>query len=148
MRLADIRDERSLAACMTEPSPALVAAAGRLQGRMLVLGGSGKMGPELAATLRRADQAAGVERQVVVASTFSSEAGRRRLAELGVTCLRADLTDPDQIRELPDAPHVVYMLGFKFGSGTDHRRAFHVNGIVPYLVGCRYPRSRIVVSGP
>ena len=140
---------------MTEPSPALVEAAGRLPGRVLILGGSGKMGPELAATLRRADQAAGVERDVVVASTFSSDATRsdatrsdatrRRLTGLGVSCLRADLTDPDQIRRLPHAPHVIYMLGFKFGSDADHRRAFHVNGIVPYLIGRRYARSRIVV---
>ena len=140
---------------MTEPSPALVEAAGRLPGRVLILGGSGKMGPELAATLRRADQAAGVERDVVVASTFSSDATRsdatrsdatrRRLTGLGVSCLRADLTDPDQIRRLPHAPLVIYMLGFKFGSDADHRRAFHVNGIVPYLIGRRYARSRIVV---
>lgn len=130
---------------MTEPSPALVDAAGRLPGRVLILGGSGKMGPELAATLCRADEAAGVEREVVVASTFSSDAARRRLTGLGVSCLRADLTDPDQLRRLPDAPHVVYMLGFKFGSDADHRRAFHVNGIVPYLIGCRYAHSRIVV---
>ena len=145
MTLAEVHDERSLASCMSEPSAALVAAAGRMAGRVLILGGSGKMGPELAAMLRRADQAAGVEREVVVASTFSSDTAREQLTRLGVRCLRADLTDPDQIAALPDAPHVIYMLGFKFGSGTDHRRAFHINGIVPYLVGGRYPESAIVV---
>ena len=76
MTLAEVHDDRSLQRFMTEPSPALTEAAPRIEGPVLVLGGSGKMGPELAATLRRADRAAGVERDLVVASTFSDDATR------------------------------------------------------------------------
>ncbi len=130
---------------MTEPSTALITAARRLTGRVLILGGSGKMGPELAEMLCRADEAAGVKREIVIASTFSSQATRNHLSQLNVRCIQTDLTDPEQIRALPDAPYVIYMIGFKFGSATDHRRTFHVNSIVPYLVGCRYPDSTIIV---
>ena len=145
MTLAEIHDDRSLQRFMTEPSPALTEAAARIDGPVLVLGGSGKMGPELAATLRRADRAAGVERDVVVASTFSDDATRAALEADGIRCVRGDLTDPRFLEALPDSRQVVYMLGFKFGSGTDWRRAFHINSIVPYLVGERFSDANIVV---
>ena len=145
MTLAEIHDDRSLQRFMTEPSPALTAAAARIDGPVLVLGGSGKMGPELAVTLRRADREAGIDRDVVVASTFSDDAIRAALEADGVRCVRGDLTDPGFLDALPDSRQVVYMLGFKFGSGTDWRRAFHVNSIVPYLVGERFGDANIVV---
>ncbi len=145
MTLAEVHDDRSLQRFMTEPSAALTEAAARIDGPVLVLGGSGKMGPELAATLRRADRAAGVEREVVVASTFSDDATRAELEAGGIRCIRGDLTDPGFLDALPDSGQVVYMLGFKFGSGTDWRRAFHVNSIVPYLVGERFGDANIVV---
>ena len=145
MTLAEVHDDRSLQRFMTEPSPALTEAAARIDGPVLVLGGSGKMGPELAATLRRADRAAGVERDVVVASTFSDDATRAALEADGIRCIRGDLTDPGFIGALPESRQVVYMLGFKFGSGADWRRAFHVNSIVPYLVGERFCDANIVV---
>lgn len=130
---------------MTEPSPSLVADVRRLAGRGIILCGSGKMGPELTVMLRRADVAAGVERDIVVASTFNSDTVRKRLVKFGVRCLSADLSDREQIRELPEAPNVIYMIGFKFGSSAGHRRAIHINCIVPYLVGNRYSESAIVV---
>ena len=145
MTLAEVHDDRSLQRFMTEPSPALTEAAARIDGPVLVLGGSGKMGPELAATLRRADREAGVDRDVVVASTFSDDAIRAALEADGVRCVRGDLTDPGFLDALPDSRQIVYMLGFKFGSGTDWRRAFHVNSIVPYLVGERFGDANIVV---
>ena len=145
MTLSEVHDDRSLHRFMTEPSPALIETAARIDGPVLILGGSGKMGPELAGTLRRADRAAGVERQVVVASTFSDGATRAALAADGVRCLRGDLTDPGFLAALPGFGHVIYMLGFKFGSGADWRRAFHVNSIVPYLVGERFSGANVVV---
>ena len=145
MTLAEIHDDRSLQRSMTEPSPALAEAVARIDGPVLVLGGSGKMGPELAVTLRRADRAAGIEREVVVASTFSDDATRAALEAGGIRCIRGDLTDPGFLDALPDSRQIVYMLGFKFGSGTDWRRAFHINSIVPYLVGERFSDANIVV---
>ena len=145
MTLAEVHDDSSLQRFMTEPSPAMIKAAARIDGPVLILGGSGKMGPELATTLRRADRMAGIERNVVVASTFSDDATRVALETDGVRCVRGDLTDPDFLGTLPQSGRVIYMLGFKFGSGTDWRRAFHINSIVPYLVGERFSDANIVV---
>ena len=145
MTLAEVHDDSSLQRFMTEPSPAMIKAAARIDGPVLILGGSGKMGPELATTLRRADRMAGIERDVVVASTFSDDATRVALENDGVRCVRGDLTDPDFLSALPQSGQVIYMLGFKFGSGTDWRRAFHINSIVAYLVGERFSDANIVV---
>ena len=141
---AGVVDAASLQEFMSEPAERLVAAAARVQGSVVVLGGSGKMGPDLVRALRRADLAAGVRRDVTVASTFSDPASRAELEAGGIRCLTGDLADPAVLASLPEAAHVIYLLGFKFGSGTDWRRAFHLNGIVPYLVGERYPEASIV----
>ena len=141
---AAVADAASLQEFMSEPAERLVAAAARIEGPVLVLGGSGKMGPDLVRMLRRADLAAGVRRDIAVASTFSDPASRDELEAAGIRCLTGDLSDPAVLSALPDAAHVIYLLGFKFGSGTDWRRTFHLNGIVPYLVGERYPEASIV----
>ena len=102
MTLAEVHDDSSLQRFMTEPSPSLIEAAARIDGPVLILGGSGKMGPELATTLRRADRMAGIERDVVVASTFSDDATRVALETDGVRCVRGDLTDPDSSARCPN----------------------------------------------
>ena len=141
---ATVTDAASLREFMSEPAERLVAAAVRIQGPVVVLGGSGKMGPDLVRMLRRADLAAGVRRDITVASTFSDPALRAELEAGGIPCVTGDLSDPAVLDSLPEAAYVIYLLGFKFGSGGDWRRAFHLNGIVPYLVGERYPDASIV----
>jgi nucleoside-diphosphate-sugar epimerase len=146
--LSQINDSVSLASAMTEPTAALTSAAAGLDGPVLILGGSGKMGPELAMTLARADRGAGTQREITVAATFGSAGAtrsRQRLQAAGIRCVTADLTDPAAIEALPDAGHVVYMLGLKFGSNSDWRRAFHLNSVVPYLVGERFADAAFVV---
>jgi nucleoside-diphosphate-sugar epimerase len=114
---------------------------------MVVLGGSGKMGKELVGLVKRADQAHGIQREITVASTFSNPASNdlADFKKMGVRCLKGDLSDEAFLASVPDAPNVVYMMGFKFGSSDDWRRAFHLNSVVPYLVGQKYAQSRIVI---
>ena len=141
---ASVKNATTLREFMSEPSERLIAAASRIRGPVVVLGGSGKMGPDLVRALLRADRAAGVRRAITVASTFTIPARRAELEEEGILCSAGDLTDPAVLASLPDAAHVVYLLGFKFGSGADWRWAFHINSIAPYLVGERYPQASIV----
>ena len=56
-------DEAALEDELSRPSPADVAALGALQGDILVLGVSGKMGPSLARLARRASDEAKVARE-------------------------------------------------------------------------------------
>jgi hypothetical protein len=81
----------------------------------------------------------------MVASTFSRKADLEEMQGLGVTCYQGDLGDEHFLESLPDAPLLVYMMGFKFGSSDDWRKAFHMNSVVPYLVGRKYANSSVVV---
>ncbi len=147
MKMGDIETAGQLRDFMTEPTDALVEFMRGLDGDVLVLGAGGKMGPELVETVVRADRGAGVARRVMAVSRFSEPGGRakERFRQLGVDVLAGDLTERSFLDALPNAPYVVYMLGFKFGASEDWRRAFHLNSIVPYLVGEAFADSAIVV---
>jgi len=131
---------------MTTPSEGLVQSLAKLgTDDMMILGGSGKMGKELVGLVQNSDRSNGNSRSIMVASTFSNAEDQRDLEELGVTCHKGDLSDEIFLNSLPEAPYVVYMMGFKFGSSGDWRRSFQLNSVVPYLVGQKYCNSSIVV---
>jgi len=147
VNIADVRDGKQLREFMSAPSAGVIDALKTLAGDILVLGGSGKMGPELTEMIVRADAASGTRRTVTVASTFSNPADRveELFAGIGVRTLKGELTDTAFLDRLPPAENIIYMPGFKFGSSANWEKAVHVNGILPYLVGEKYSGSRIVV---
>ena len=103
------------------------------------------MGKELIGLVQNSDRSNGIQRRISVASTFSNPEDLEDFEKMGVQCFRGDLSEEDFLSALPDAPLVVYMMGFKFGSTHHWRRAFQMNSIVPYLVGQKYRKSSIVV---
>lgn len=146
MRLTEITNTKELWQFMTTPSPSLVSSIGRLgPGDMMILGGSGKMGKELVGLVQNCDKQNDVARNIMVASTFSNPIDLEELNNIGVTCFQGDISEEDFLNSLPDAPYVVYMMGFKFGSSGDWRKSFLMNSVVPYLVGKKYRGSSIVV---
>ena len=132
---------------MTRPSDRLTNSLAQLDGPIMILGGSGKMGKEIVGLIKNADKLNGVKRQISVASTFSDPSGRdlALLEQLNVTCFKGDLTDKKFLNSLPDVPNVIYMMGFKFGSSDNWERSFHLNSIVPFLIGSKYNKSKIIV---
>jgi hypothetical protein len=146
MRMNEVATEQQLREFMATPTDGLVEFARGLEGDFVALGVGGKVGPELVETLVRADRLAGVHRTVHAASRFSdpSDGAERALRGLGVVIHKGDLSDRAFLDGLPDAPNIVYMAGVKFGSSRDWRLTFHMNCIMPYLVGERFGRSRIV----
>ena len=148
MRLADLGSMQELNEFMTEPTAGLVEMMGGLEGEVLVLGGSGKMGPELVETIVRADREAGKAPRVTVASLFPPPRGQEvidRFQELGVGVMDGDLTDPVFLNSIPKMANVIYMVGFKFGSAADPGRAIQMNCVLPAEVGMAFEESRIVV---
>lgn len=147
MRINEVRTVEELADFITVPTEGLVEVAGRLEGDVMVLGGGGKVGPELVETLARADRQAGARRTIHVADLFPDPADpqRARLERLGAVLHAGDFTARSFLDDLPDAPHVIFMAGVKFGSSADWRKAFHLNCIMPYLVGERFSASAVVV---
>lgn len=113
-------------------------------GDVVVLGAGGKMGPSLARMVRRAADALPEPRRVIAVSRFSSTVAAIRLEQQGVEVVRVDLGEPEAIRDLPDAPNVIFMVGQKFGTTDAPARTWFVNTAVPAWVAHRYRSSRIV----
>lgn len=147
MNIAEITSSGQLREFMRTPTDGVIDCVGKVKGDILILGGSGKMGPELTEMITRADGIAGTRRTISVASTFSNPAERTAelFAAIGVDVFKGELTDPEFLGGLPDAENVIYMPGFKFGSSDNWVKAVQVNCILPYLVGEKYRHSRIVV---
>lgn len=148
MRFSDVTDAQTLNTFMTEPTPRLSTGLAGIPGDLMVIGGSGKMGPELVEMLMRADAQAHVSRRVVVASRFSGNRGAEnvsRLEALGAEVLRGDLADPAFQAQLPDFENLIYMVGFKFGSADDPGRTIQMNCVLPAEIAMAHPASRIVV---
>jgi nucleoside-diphosphate-sugar epimerase len=130
---------------LTTPSPALVADLASLDGDIMVIGSAGKMGPTLAVLAQRALDEAGAGHKVIAVSRFSDTAAQDRLNAAGVTTVPADLQDPHALAGLPEAPHIVYMLGTKFGTTGREYQTWAVNTYLAGRVAERFPNSRFTV---
>lgn len=122
---------------LSRPSSADIEFFGRLEGDVMVLGASGKMGPTLVHRALLASQASGRPRRIIAVSRSGSYAE-------GVTHIQADLLNPAGIRDLPDAPNIIYLVGRKFGSTGNESLTWATNAVVPARVGERFASSRIV----
>jgi nucleoside-diphosphate-sugar epimerase len=139
-----IRDVAHLEALLSEPSEAAIDAMRRADGDVIVLGVAGKMGPTLARMARRAMDAAGLRHRVIGVARFSSPEQQQTLEAGGVETIRCDLLDASAVARLPDAPHVVFMAGRKFGSAGNEPLTWAMNAHLPAVVCARYRGSRIV----
>jgi nucleoside-diphosphate-sugar epimerase len=93
---------------------------------------------------RRASDAAGSRRRVIAVSRFGDERLAAALRGPGGEVVRCDLLDEAALARLPEAPHVVFMAGRKFGSTGNEPLTWAMNAHLPALVCARYRRSRIV----
>jgi nucleoside-diphosphate-sugar epimerase len=135
---------RELEDRLSEPTPGVIEALGRLDGDLVLLGAGGKMGPSLARMARRASDETGVRRRVLAVSRFAGGSSEAYLLAHGVETLRCDLLDPEQLDRLPDVPNVVFMTGMKFGATGQEALTWAMNAYLPGLVCRKYRRSRIV----
>ena len=128
---------------LSEPTEAVIETLARLPGDILFLGVAGKMGPSLARMARRAADLAGTQRRIIGVARFT-DGGESQLQAWGVETIRCDLLDTTAVARLPDAPHIVYLAGRKFGSTGDEPLTWAMNCVVPAIVCPRYRSSRIV----
>ncbi len=140
-----IPDEWTLDEVMSRPSAGLIESVARGSGDLLVLGAGGKMGPTVARMAQRAFAAAGRDGQVIAVSRFSDPAARAGLEAAGVATIAGDLLEPAFLRELPDAPEVVFMAGRKFGSTGAEHLTWAMNAHLPGLVARRFREARCAV---
>jgi nucleoside-diphosphate-sugar epimerase len=136
--------EAELDQALSEPTAGVVDTLSRLEGDLLILGVSGKMGPTLARMARRALDQAGSRARIFGAARFSS-ASADEIAALDVEPIRCDLLDEADVERLPGAGTVVVMLGRKFGTADDQPATWAMNAYVPALLCKRFCRSRLLV---
>lgn len=129
---------------LSRPTPADVRALGELEGDLLILGPSGKMGPSLGALTRRASDEAGSKRRIIGAARFSSEQARAQLEDCGVETLRCDLLNRAEVESLPNCPNVLYMVGQKFGTSGNQPLTWAINSYAPGVVAEKFKDSKIV----
>ena len=114
-----------------------------VDGDMIFLGVAGKMGPSLARMAKRASEMAGRPRRIIGVSRFRDGHSRRQLNEWGVETIECDLLDSTAVAALPDAPHVVYLAGMKFGTSGNEPLTWAMNTHVPSVICQKFRHSRI-----
>ena len=139
-----IRDVNQLEQVLSEPTEAAITAMSRMQGDVLLLGAGGKMGPSLARMVQRASDEANVDRRVIAVSCFTEKLVEESLSALGITTIRGDLLDEQFLKDLPNAPNVIFMTGSKFGTSSNASSTWAMNVWLPALVCRRFRESRIL----
>ncbi len=129
---------------LSRPSPEVIKLFKALEGDIIFLGISGKIGPTLARMAKRACDAADVEKRIIGVSRFRSEKEIKKIEEQGIEIIRGDLLDLDFIRSLPKVKNVFFLAGMKFGSEENLSLTWAANTYLPALVAEHFKDSRIV----
>ena len=141
----EFENEYQLEDFLSIPQEETVGMMRRLEGDFMILGIGGKMGPTLGKTIVKAAEKAGVTKKVYGISRFSDSNLISKLEKGGITCIRCDLLNPEEVMKLPLVKNVIYMAGRKFGlKGTDHLY-WAMNTIAPSNAARHFADSKIVV---
>ncbi|MDQ7246168.1 NAD-dependent epimerase/dehydratase family protein [Dongia sedimenti] len=133
-------DAEALEERLSRPDADVVADLARLEGDILILGATGKMGPTLARMAKRAAP----DRRVWAMARFSDRSLLQRFEQQNIEPVQGDLLDPPTLDRLPDAPNVIMMTGFKFGASDSPARTWAVNALLPAQVTARLGGRRVV----
>jgi nucleoside-diphosphate-sugar epimerase len=129
---------------MTEPSKQLVKDMEQIDGDIMILGVSGKMGPTLAKMTKRAVDQSGIEKKVIGVARFSERGLQEDLESFGIETIRADLLLEDDLSSLPYVKNIIYMAGTKFGTVGNEHYTWAMNAYLPGRVAEKFKDSRIV----
>ena len=133
-------DEAALEEFMTEPSEVLAADLSAVDGDIMILGASGKMGPTLARLAKRAVPS----RRIIGVARFGDAEVRKRLSAHGIETIACDLLDRAAVAALPPAPNIIYMAGRKFGTTGAEHLTWAMNTHAPAIVAETFTGARIV----
>jgi nucleoside-diphosphate-sugar epimerase len=135
-----ISDLAALDELLCRPSQALIDDLRTIDGDIMILGVSGKMGPTLAALAK----AALPKRRIIGVARFSDAGTKEWLQARGVETISCDLLDETAVSVLPKIPNIVFMAGRKFGAEGDLSLTWAMNAHVPALVAQAFRESRVV----
>lgn len=130
---------------ISTPNDRVIKVVHGLPGRFAVLGAAGKMGFHISLMLQRAIEAAGRHDRVITVSRFSDPAKRMQFEQAGLEVISADLAEPEQVAQLPDADNIISLAAIKFGTSGQPGLLQRINVTTSQQVSERYKRSRIVM---
>lgn len=137
-------DLTALTAELSTVSPDLARDVAAIEGDITIIGAGGKLGPSLVELACRAREETGTSGNVLAVSRFSTPGEAERLEAAGATVIRADIADDRQLAGLPDSPHVIFLVGSKFGTTGSEASTWLTNSYLPGRVVERFAGSRTV----
>jgi nucleoside-diphosphate-sugar epimerase len=135
-----IQDLSQLDELLSRPWPETVKSLEYLEGDIMVIGATGKIGPSVAKCAKRAIDASSVSKQVFAV-------GRRAMPELdaeGIRTIECDMLNLAEVERLPRVKNILYLVGRKFGSTGQEELTWATNVIASYHVARTFTGSRIV----
>jgi len=139
-----IETEQHLDEFLSKPYYGVIEMCRALHGDIIILGVAGKMGPSLALQIKRADEIAGIKRNIIGVARFSEPQIKKDLESSGIKTISCDLLDRNAVDGLPDVKNVIFMAGMKFGSSVNQTMTWAMNACVPAFVAIKYKHSNIV----
>lgn len=136
-----IADVSALEDLLASPAQSLIDDMAELDGDIMILGASGKMGPSLCRLARRAAP----EKRIIAVARFSDQSIKTQLEQFGIETISCDLLDPEAVQTLPKCKNVIFMAGRKFGAEGNQPLTWAMNVLVPARVAEVFRESRIVV---
>ncbi len=140
-----IHTELQLESHLSEPTREVIEAIATLEGDILILGVGGKMGPTLAKQAKRAIDHAGIAKNVIGVSRFSTPTVQEDLHAAGIKTITGDLLSENSLQNLPEIENVILMAGRKFGSTGNESLTWAMNGYMPGRIAEKFRDSRLVI---
>lgn len=144
MNIDIIKDEEQLNELISRPGTEVVEMFSRIDGDIIFLGVSGKIGPYLARMAKRACDEAGVKKRIVGVALFDSDDQKKSIESGGIETIHGDLLDTAFLKSLPALKNIFFLAGMKFGSLDNLPLTWAVNSYLPALVAEHFHNSRIV----
>lgn len=130
---------------MSTPPREAIETFSMLHGDIVILGIGGKIGVTLGLMIKKCLSTLGSVHKVYGVSRFSDIEARKKLERAGIITISCDLLDMKAVASLPDAEHVIFMAGRKFGTTANEHLTWAVNTIAPHNAAERYKASNLVV---
>lgn len=139
-----IMNEDQLEELLSRPGSEVAEMFSRLDGDIMFLGITGKIGPSLSHMAMRACEKAGVKKHIVGVSRHGNKEQQQRFEKMGIETIQGDLLDINFIRSLPTLKNIFFLAGMKFGSVDNLPVTWAINSYLPGLVVEHFRNSRIV----
>lgn len=141
-----MRTLQSIEDMMNTPSSTLIEDIKNLEGDVIILGVSGKIGYNLSILLTKALKEAGKTNKVIGVARFSDGVKTRaKFDALGIETIVCDFMDDASLKSLPQVENVIFMAGYKFGTSGNEDYTWAINSYLPGKVAEHYKDSKIVV---